>query len=266
MAKHNSKTAWIAVEDLELMREGNRRILNVTWIKQKAREFNPRFLGILVVGPQNRRGKYPIIDGQHRWMILHDELGWRHQRVLCEIDLNANEIKDKAAVFVGRNQRIAVKNIDRFRNEVLAGFARAVAIEAVVRQAGFRVADHSSDATIPGIKTLEKLYADLGEKGLEKILAIVTSAWGRIESAVHAHVLSGLGLVFSRYRDGLNIEELTRKLRDFGGGPAKIIAQARGSRELHGSSVPHNVAAIIVVAYNKGRRNEERRLVDWWTR
>ena len=253
----------VPVSELMLMKEGNRRVVNTSQLERMQREWDPSLIGVLHVAAKNGDGKYAIIDGQHRFTVMKG-LGWSNQRVACIIHENAKDLSDKARLFVGFNDRIAVRPIDRFLNQLAAGEDRAVAINAVLRRVGLRVDHYSANGTVTAVTALEKVLDDLGEKGLERVLTISTTAWGVTPGAVKSEVIRGLGLFLRRYGSEVDNTDVAAKIRTIPGGPDNLIARARSSRDIHGSSLPQNVAAVITATYNKGRRNKS--LASWWSR
>lgn len=264
MSTPKVRLEWILVADLVLMRTGNRRVVNRARIRKMAREFDPDKFGELRVTEKNGAGKHEIIDGQHRWLMVTEELGWKDQRLPCVVDPNATTPAEKAKRFRGLNYRIAVRPVDDFKQAVVEGVEWAVKIEAILRRHGFRVDYTTSDSSISAVNALKVIYDGTGETGLTSVLTTAVAAWGKTAAAVPGDVLRGLGLFFRRYaRESIDRASLVAKLRKLPGGPSHaLIGRARAGKEIHGSTVPHNIAAIIVVVYNKGRRTQQ--LPDWW--
>jgi hypothetical protein len=256
--------AWIPLKDLELMPEGNRRVRNEALIKEIATEYKPARLGVLTVGPRRDSGKHRIADGQHRYLGLR-ERGWREEPVPCLVVHGAVTNAEMAEIFLGIQRRVNVKPVDVLLSEIVAEHPDAVAIHKIVNGAGFRIGHTTGTGTISAAVALKRIYKNQGAGALVGALSTATDAWGKIAAAVHGEILEGLALVLGRHSD-IDRPVLTKKLRLAAkAGPDTLRAQAKSSREIHGSTSAQNIAALAVVAYNSGRKPENR-LPDWWAK
>ena len=257
--------AWIATKDLRLMPKGNRRIMNEAEIHRIAREFNWDLLTVLIVGPNDGQGKYSIADGQHRWRAVHDVLGWRDEKLPCWVVPTAADAARLAKIFLGVNGvRTSVKPIDIFKSEVVAEVPQALAIQRVLERAGFRVEYQVSERSIPAVNAIRGVFKDAGESGLALVLETIKAAWPTSrERATQGVILRGLGRLLAKYDGAVEQGVLVTKLSKHAT-PDEIIAQAKASMNVHGSTLPQNVAAVMVAAYNKGRRSGQ--LADFFSR
>lgn len=271
MGRKKEYLAWIPISEIVLMKEGNRRVVNHARVREIGTNFDPDAFGQLCVSEKGAiiDEKYPpdkhvAADGQHRLLAITKIMGWDgSQKLPCIVDPNLTTKGGLAKKFRLLNRRVAVRPVDDFKAALLGGVDWAVRINTVIQRFGFRVDATASSSVITAVHALRFLF-DAGEEVLSNAISTATTAWGRTTDAVQGDVLRGLGLMFRRYREQpIDKAALAEKLRKLPGGPSHLIGRARGSRDTHGSTVAHNIAAIVVVAYNKGRRTQK--LPDWWT-
>lgn len=259
-------TTWLPVSLLRFDPQVNRDIndRNVTKICEG---FDPDAFGVIEVS-ERPDGTYVVIDGQHRCKAIID-MGWADQRVECKVHRQLT-IAQEAALFSKLNASLNLSPIEKFLKRVVAEDPVAVEVVRIAAKVGFIVDRQPRDGNIAAVVSLEKIYrgtkfsADrMQAKALEKTLLAVSQAWGHTYAAVHGDILLGVGWVVLRYNGALDVEALIPRLAAMPGGPARLLGNARGLREMKGgSSVADCIASIVVDSYNKGRRTNK--LADWW--
>jgi hypothetical protein len=262
---HSTKIEWLPVCELKVDPEGQ-RALNKTWVAQKAKEFDPDKIGLIVVN-RRRGGSTYIIDGQHRVAIIL-ALGWDDQKIECEV-FTGLSLEEEAAIFLWRNDRRAVRPYDSFRIRVRAKESVACDIKSIVERAGLTIENHGGGAaSVCAVSAMERIYLgagvnkNYGPKALADTLNIIIEAWGKQSTNFPGVLIEGLGLVKLRYGGNVNVGVLIKRMAKAIGGVPGLIGRARTSKEIHGQSVPRNVAAVIVDLYNRGKR--EKKLESWW--
>lgn len=241
------------------------RAVSRPWVKARISCFDVDQLGYPVIN-RRQNGKYYIVDGQHRVELMR-AVGWGDQKIQCECFDGLSQAEE-AALFNARNDRKAVRKYDKFRIGITAGDHRCVAIDKIVREHGMVVSDQARDGHINAVDALEKIYCGGGIAGpadgpiaLGRSMQVLVKAWGKQTSSVNGRVVQGLGMVFLRYKNTVNINDLVKKLAPFPGGAAGMLGKGRSAQEMNGRALHYCIAGIIVDVYNRGRRTEK---LDRW--
>lgn len=254
--------AWIQVKNLELMKTGNRQVKNQAFVKKIADHFDAKKLGVLIVGPARENGRHPIADGQHRFLGMQ-EMGWKDEAVPCLISKTAITDADLAEIFLGLQQRLGTRPVDVLLNEIIAQHPEAVAIHKVLQRRGYRVGHATTGTTISAAAALRRIFRSGGETALDGALEILEGAYGRTGEAVAGDLLEGAALLVARH-PAIDKARLAKKLKlgKSTQNPDRLRGAAAGAREMHGSTVAKNIAALMVAAFNLGTSTG--RLPDWW--
>lgn len=263
--KRGSSITWVRISDITIHPDAQRK-LNVAWVNQQAKLFNPEALGLPVVCRFDER-KFYAIDGQHRIALLR-AVGWGDQQIECEV-YEGLTLEEMATEFLLRNKKTNTRTFDKFRIRITAKDPVAVGVEQIIHQAGLVLSDQGSrEGAVTAVAALERIYTGAGltdgskhgPRALERTIATVCTAWGKSTSGFVGDVIEGLGLVQLRY-SGLEQAALAQKLASFNGGAAGVLGQARSLREMRGGTIPHCVAGVVIELYNRGRKNK---LESWW--
>lgn len=259
--KKDSTVKLVEVDKIRFYPEVNRE-LDQAWVDHLVANWNPDAIGIPVLSERSD-GSFAILDGHHRieaFRTVNAPINGHRARAQVWTGLSESEEADR---FVRLNTNRGVKAIDKYDKAVRAGWSTYVGIEAVLRRHKLRVQSGDSDGIIQCVAQLVRIYDRYGERHLDKTLSLAIAAWGRTTATVQGSVIAGLSLFLGR-QVSVDEEVLVKKMRAFPGGPSGIIGRARGSQEVHGSSIPNNIAAILTVTYNKSRGRNK--LPDWWAR
>lgn len=253
---------WIPIPAIHTDPRVNTRPVDEAWVDRKVREgFDPNKLGIPTVSARADK-TYVWLDGQNRGALIR-RAGWSDQRIQCKVHYGLTLARE-ASLFLGLNDNRAVKPVYKFMARVTAGEFEASSIQMITEAAGWRVADTSGTKCIPAVKSLEVVYRatpDAPGKALGPVLRVVTEAWGFKADAVKGDLLIGIGMIFVRFQEQIDMPALVSKLAQFPGGPGGLLGKARGMRQFNGGTVAHCVAETVVNAYNTRRRNGA--LPDW---
>jgi len=259
-----TRTSWIAISDLGRDNRVNTRPVDNAWVEARVPTFDPDALGVLAVSARPD-GTMILLDGQNRAELCR-RVGWKNQKVLCRL-YEGLTLQQEAALFRALNDNRQVRSIYKFLARVTEGETAAVAINTVAEQFGWKIADQAGPKYITAVVALERIYHGDRRKDQPNLdvvvttLNIVTQAWGHRSESVAGHILQGVGQVVARYRDLLQIADLTKRLSTYPGGPTGLIGDARGLRGYQGGSVANNLSEVIVKRYNERRRAH--RLPDW---
>lgn len=261
---------WIPLSEM-FVDMSYQRPLSEAWLKERGKdaepgyEFDPDALGLPLVSERVGRGgkRYATIDGQHRAELVRRELG-DDQLIQVEV-VRGVTVEWEAKEFERRNTNRKPRLIDMFLAQVRSGKPMAVEITAVLKGLGLKVDRMDNQNVVQCVKVLQRIYqeAEGSTKPLRRALAICKEAWSGWEDAkgvkgrdafLGDNVL-GIGLLCLRHGEQLDSGELIRKLQATGG-PVQLLGKARNRRETNGGSVAHNVATVITLLYNKGRRTD----------
>jgi len=241
------------------------RVLTPGWVKAHTPIFDVELLGYIVV---NRRPnlKLFVVDGQHRVELLR-AVGWGDQNIHAEYFEGLSK-QEEAALFVARNDRRAVRTIDKFRIRAVANDDIAIGVYKVANDAGVTISDRSGTGHVTAVKACEDIYkgggiASLkeGKRALGDAFRVILKAWGPEPSNLNGKVIHAMGLVQLRYNGRIDQSALAAKLAPFPGGAPGLLGRAKSSQGIHGGSVQSCAAALIVDIYNRGRRQGK---LDAW--
>ncbi|RCH70516.1 hypothetical protein DT019_03225 [Streptomyces sp. SDr-06] len=258
---------WLSPADITRDPRVNTRPVDSAWVERKAREgFDLTRLGVPVVS-RRASGEQVWLDGQNRGELLR-KAGWPTRKIECKV-FTGLTLQQEAALFLGLNDGRQVKAVYKFLGRVTAGEADAVAISAIATSLGWRISDQAGSTSITAVKSLERLFhgeraqnpAMAPGRALTLTLRIVTEAWGYKSEAVNGDVLLGIGSIFNRFGEVVELPALIKKLAEFPAGPSGLLGKARGARDFKGGTVAHCVSEIVVRAYNTRRRAGS--LPDW---
>jgi hypothetical protein len=278
MAKNPATTELIKIAKLDFDPTVNTRPPKQAKIDKYAQHFDPAALGVIEVSARPR-GRFVVLDGQHRVTMLRDKLGWNNgQEILCRVHRGLSHA-DECALFVMLNDETPVSSIHKLMGGIGAGIEPDVSIGAIVDSVGLKVADQSVDGNVAAATALRYVWGGCigGASGrkwrdgeshpdlLRSTLRLLLAAWGTNRDAYRGDVLSGAGLFLARHGDNpkLDLESLTRKLSLYEGGPSAFVGEARSLRKLMRCEVRTAVAGLMVNLYNQQRRSSK--LPGWWS-
>lgn len=231
------------------------RPLNPKRVDEIASSLNPDAIGVLCVS-HREDGSYSMIDGQHRLRSL-EVAGFSDSLVTCEV-YEGLSISDEAAMFRLRNNTAQVSYIDKFRVRNVEGDPDAVEIMDILNRNGWKLGMSAKDRQtgyFSAISVFERIYhMNKNSKLAERVLIIVTEAWGHNPHGVDGRIIHGLGLVLNRYGEGVSQRDLTHRLSVSPGGPSALVGRARGLAGLISTTVSRAMAEVIVGLYNNRRR------------
>jgi|ThiBio_1000_plan_1041568.scaffolds.fasta_scaffold00488_10 hypothetical protein len=234
------------------------RDLDDARVETMAADFDQRLVGVLEVSARED-GRYAILDGQHRWATTcraHPSGDDAH--LVCQIHTGLS-IEDEARVFYEIDaRRKQLSWWDRWRARRGGGDPGVLAIDAVLARHGLQINPSARDGNIRATKAVESIVAELGDlKMLDRVLVVLTSAFGRAYDGYDGAIMQGVALVLAHYdEDEIDLDRLVTQLREVP--PKQLRARAAALRELQRGTLPRLCAAVIVERYNGGRgRNIE---------
>lgn len=237
------------------------RTLDRPRVDRMASEFNPAALGTIVVSLR-RDGTRHIIDGQHRVAMLL-ALGYEQWEIPCEVHRNLTT-QQEAAMFRLLNNTRAVNVLEKFLVRIQEGDPVATAINDVIVDKGWRVAQAKQPGTFVAVSALEKAYRRGGERGVELvgwILDTVTKSWGFDADGVRAEIVTGLAMLWLRHGDAVDQRKLIDELTVLPGGARGLVGRARSLKDFRRGTIGDAAAEVLVNLVNSKRRVN--RLPSW---
>ena len=258
MTDSNFTEEFISVGDLDVDRAVQRSSMDVRKVERFARRYNPAALGVITVSKRNEV-TYIIIDGMHRTEATRrvtDGTG----KLLCHV-FHGLTIAEEAQMFLDLNAGNQPTLIDKFKVRITAGDPQAIKINEMVRSYGWTVHPAAANGAIQCVGTLERIQnlSDLHEvePGLLQVsLMTVTHAWGHDRDGAQAGILEGIGLVYDEYRDLINLDRFSNKLKNYQGGPQALLVEGRTMAAYKKAKVPFGLAERLVDEYNVGAKTK----------
>ena len=241
--------------------------------------FNPALLGVITAS--YRAGKTLIVDGQHRWRAATDPIVIeKFAEGDGEVPLNVTVFtglteEQEAQLFLGLNSAASVHVAEQFKAAVIAQYQDFVTVSGIVEEYGLRVARSGAQETINAPSTLMNIYnwQPDGEVIVRRTLDTLTRAFSgaagiRRNRSYSAGMLNAAALVLFRYRDLIEVDRLVGALKTklaINNPVQDLLEQARAHQNIHKGSLAANIAAIMVVLYNRTTKGYKTRdpLPDW---
>ena len=203
------------------------------------------------------------IDGQHRVYALRRQASVTGATLIeCEVYEGMTE-RERADLFLGRNNTKSVSAFDRFRVAVTAGHERERAIMAIVKGAKLQIHQDKCPGCISSVGALQRVYEDGGGDVLARVLRTLRDAYDAAPAAFGRVVIEGLGLLFGRHPKFDDDDALVSALGKDRHGVHGLLRRAEEYRERLGRPQPQCVAAAVIDVYNREQRRKAR-LPRWW--
>jgi len=240
----------LEIHTLQATQGYQRQQLNNAVISKIVKEFDPLRLGVLKVS--DRRGKYYVVDGQHRLtalLVLHP-----HDKyfVWCEVQSGLT-YESEAMGFVAQDEnKTPVNSYQKFNALLEAKDRDALAVNEAVTRAGFRMAKVptcNTDRVIKCIDKIRRIHKKHDEVFLFDILHLIGQTWGGDAASLENQVVGGVSLFYETYENEFNQERFIRTLGNMK--PKEIIINGRADISTTGDL---RFAKVIWLKYNTGRK------------
>lgn len=221
-------------------------------------------LGTIIVSERDD-GTYHVVDGQTRVAAVK-EAGHGDYAMDCRV-FTGLEMAEEAALFRLYNDTKQVAAVTKFRIRVIEGDPKAVSLNRMLEDYGWKVTGASGTGYFVAVAALEWVHDGGGhfEPGnldaCDVVINVLTTAFGRNSDGVRESLVKGLGLVVMRYGDQLDLRKLSVQLGSHDGGPIGLLGDARQLRRIRSGPTHDAMAEVLVNLVNKGRRTK--RLPDW---
>ena len=248
-----SKIVQMEAQALRIHPKAQRTIVP-SKLKRLCEELDLDAIGVLHAVPKYR-GQYGpwIVDGQHRVSALMKR-GMGDFMVDVQVHLDAIDEPRASAVFLGVNDRAAVRPFDKFLNQLRAKDPVALGIQRLCQKRDLKIYDSKRDGQIACVVKLQKIYSLNGGTTLSDALDIALSAWGRTTCAVEGVILGGLAVVLTECDESVDRQRLIRKMAKYPGGAGTLIGDSKPRRRFGQLSASRAVAGTIIDQYNVGLR------------
>jgi len=241
---------------------------NESRIARIAADFHESALGVLVVsarnegaawgdGSDNGRTRYVVLDGQTRLGALRKFTGTDDTKmpVVCQVYHGLTRAEE-AEIFLTHNDRAAVRKIDLFRLALVAGQEWAVNLNDLVRRHGFEATDYAGpERRFTAISTAQRIIKlPDGMIALDKAFDLIARSWGHRINAASAEAVDGLGLLFHRHGEAVDVAGFARKLASTDT-PQTFKSNVLNYRATMGVSRTEAAYRYVIKVYNSGRRS-----------
>lgn len=240
---------WLPLDQLRQHPEVQRGFCKAH-AEELAASFDPDAFGELyvVVG---QTSTYLIWDGQHRAYAAKKALG-DNQLVYCRVykDVTTAELAKRSLLL---NTQKAWNPIDRYKLRVKSGEWKARTIHGTLHNHGLKIAAQSEEGCVAAVVACDWIIDKAGgPAGLDRVVSILRTAWGRDRDAYHNTLLRGVALICNLYNGEMDDKAMAACLAKTGG-PGRMVGRARDRAKVDATSVPRAAALIMVNEYNKGK-------------
>lgn len=235
--------------------------------QKMADAFDPNALGALTVS-KRAAGQMILLDGAHRAEACRlAEYG----QPLHALVYTGLTLQQEAAMFALLNTFQAPSFVSRMLAKVVAGDPAATQIVETIKGHGWTIGFSDADGSFAALAAAERVYkngvgslpAGPHPEVLDRAMGALTSAWRHDRESAHQMILLGLGQLFGRFGDAIDIASLANRLSQER--PNTLIGNARVLQSVQGGTTTAAMAKVIVGIYNKKRRTHL--LPEWvWTR
>lgn len=258
------KFEWIRADALKSPEY--QRVLQPTWARRIAREFDPDKLWPLIVS-RRADGDY-VLDGQHRLYAIRDVLNWGDQNVPCLVYTGLSPaLETKLFNTQTAKGRKSVTALDELHADYVGGQGEAVMVVTTVERARLRLdwSSGGSEGTVRAAQSLRAIYRAHGAARLLETLALLRDTFGLEARVFQNGMLVGMAAFLLRYgeHEHYSRAEFERKLGRIGLDEVlrrgAALAVSAGGSGRNGGTVSCGRAMLLI--YNAGRKT--RRLPDW---
>jgi len=251
-------SVWLPLNKLHKWEADCQR--NLTNLQREiANNFRQDSLGVIHV--MRRNGKYLVIDGQNRCAGMRLK-GFNGTHLVPCIDHGTISDAEAAKVFRAVNNFKSLKPVNIFLAAYMGGDPDHIAIVDILSSEGLRVGEGSDNGVIRCVQALLWLHRprkdrDPEAEALHRTIKSIVTAWGPTPAATNQCIVKGIGAIYLRDKDRINDEEMVAHLGPRPGGPAKLLGDARGLRDMLRGAVSDCVSELVVQEYNRGRRSAD---------
>ncbi|MBP2231793.1 hypothetical protein J2847_005112 [Azospirillum agricola] len=232
-------------------------------IQRIATEFTWRNFQPPTVAPLDDH-RYAILDGQHR---VEGARVRGLPEVPCYI-VTAPELREQAEAFVSVNRdRVAVGSLQLHYSRIVAADPEALRVQAACEEAGIVIARRTRAATdlapleTMALKTITVLLRSYNDAPVVDALRLLAEAFPTIPGQITGAAIKALVHFFLWHAEAeIDWSRLVTTVADHH--MPELEEAARASRALFGGKTHIAMSAAITRAYNKGMRDQTKRLPE----
>lgn len=181
-------------------------------------------------------------------------------------------------LFLGLNDYREHRANELFVRRVESRERKAVEINEIVTAAGWHVPTSSNNVVrgviiatgalewvydgAPNVRVGGKKFATGQKVALTRAVETMAAIYGREPKVASGNLIKGLGLLFLRYGDKVDMGRLTERVSEGLPTPRKLFARAEVQREAWNCTQPESVARALRAQYNGSRRSKND-LAEW---
>lgn len=251
---------WIQVKDLNVIWRKAQRPFNPKWCQHIADEFDPDKFEPIIVTKPNGQGIYHIVEGQHRKGAM--EILWGgSERVPCRIIAEADPAR-AAEIWLGINKgRKAIRPVQEFLVAVEANRDLEVAVNAIVKKAGYFVSDQTkTDNAISAVGALRKIYNLYGKETLYYTLQICRLLWGADPKGSSGAMMTGFAMFLNEWQKYIEAAHLRKVIVNQYKSPWGFLDAAKLESQKSSENLDYAMSELIRAKYNKSMRVESKKL------
>jgi hypothetical protein len=218
--KENRRRPRVVLKDIpvsQIVRETiyNRK-LDVARARRYARKFDWRLFQTVSLN-QREDGSLNLVDGQHR--VAAAVIVWGPQvSVPCTLTKYGDVGQEAGAFDEINSSRSPLLFQTRFNARLLAGRPDAVALSALIEEAGLQIGpgkwvNESRPGEITVLGTLSRMYNRYGPMAVAEAVGVLKASWGDDPQAYRAALLEATGLLHVLYPGQVRPERLIGQLR-----------------------------------------------------
>ena len=239
------ETRMLTLEMLEIDKR-YQRSLDLAWVKDIAKNFDPSMVGILHVSA--RKGHYYVFDGQHTLKALEIVYHDKKYPVACKVYHGLTE-QDEAKLFCDLNQRKKkISPVEIMKAQTISGDELTANFLACTRAAGFIIDPTKQFKCRYGLNAVRKAqtcYMTLGEEKYTKMLTFIRETWNGEPWSVSQKMLAGMTTLISAF--SIEQKQFVQRMHD-----VTETDIERMSHNYYSLSMSYRYAWAIGRMYNRG--------------
>lgn len=225
-----------------------------SFVESVANDYNPALIGTLIVS-ERRNGRFAIVDGQTRT----EGARRNDEAVLPCLVYSGLSRAQEAELFADlQTKRRGMATYLRFRAALVAKRPEAIAIAALVQNAGFELDVEETPKTVRAIAALEYVYRR-DPALLDRVMHLIARAWPDpdVEYRASGEMIRGLAVFLTR-ETKVDEKRLVERLSDVT--PKMLRHRANALKEGSGSGggSPGYMADAILGVYMRGGKRGDR--------
>jgi hypothetical protein len=251
---------YIPVKQLSVTWVQTQRPYNEKWARTIADELDPDKFDPIIVTKPNGENIYHIIEGQHRRHALEMYAArlsptgrGDSEQAPCRIVADANPAR-AAEIWLGINSgRKAVRPIHGFKIAVVAEREPEVAINQLVVNNHFTIAEQKRKNNISAVSALKIIFERHGRMTLNNVLKSVRLLWDGDPQSVTAPMLKGFGIFIHEFGTHIDNKRLVAKVGEKWS-PFKLAEAAEARKSAANERLDEAISELLIREYNKGLR------------